>query len=382
MQTPYDSKTRPSSTATKLQAALDNLDRKSDNPQVIAEMSYRLGVALQTQGQFSDAIEHLTTSITLYRQLDSHKAEAARVLNQLAMVYLTQGCLEYANSYLEQALEDPVSGSLALAETLHYFGLLRIAQKKYEQAAQTLTRAVALYDGLGERTSVAKVNIQLGRAYEAQNEYMWAQQAFTHALSILGEDTETPEVADIYHHKGVLFLAQSDFIQAASSLNKALALYRGLNHVLQIGMLLSELGQVYRLQNKPAFAVSSFQQALEAYAEVSSDPRLEVAGIHRWLGELYLSDNKPVLAETSLTQALAMYQALYSDTPEHVDITSTRALLEQTQPQKNNQSERSKSSFWCCFRYASSAASATVKVEKTTENPLAQPTRSMKTVVG
>ncbi len=367
----------------KLQAVLDTLDLTDINPR-IARICYRMAVVLQTQCKYREAINSLIISLTQYRSLGNYKTDAARVLNQLATAHLAQGNLGYANSYLEQALEELEGNqtSLELADTHHYFGLLRQAQNNYVEAEEHLNQASSLYQILGKQErNVANVNIQLGQVYAAQNEHMRAQQAYKDALLILGEDSQALDVADIFHRKGVLFLAQNDTLQAAASLNKALTLYRAHNesnaHALQIGMLLIKLGQVQQVQHNSAFAISSYQQALETFATLSSEPRLEVASIYRSLAELYVLDNRPDLAETSLSQALQMYQWLYAEDPEHHDIISTRALLNQMQPHTQapvgDPSSREKRRSWCCFRFSGCSVSLSEEKNQATDNLLTTP---------
>lgn len=393
MQTPIETSTPNTLSATRrhtrsstgaksvatLQPLLDALDPNNETPE-LADIYYRLGVSLKVQGQYADAITRLTQARTIYLGLGAHNKETALVLNQLAAIYLAQDKLDYAESYLKQALEllDPTQVTLALAETQHYLGLLRKAQKKYKEAALVLTQASNLYEMLGNNdNALVIVKTQLGMVHALQNEYMPAQQAFSHVLAILGEETDTSEVAEIMQQKGQLFLAQNELTQAANYFNKALTHYRAHNesgaHTLNIGMSLTQLGRVQQQQQKTAFAISSFQQALEAYTSVSSEPGLEVATIHQCLGELYLTNQQLGLAEASLSRALQIYQACHADAPDHQDITRTQALLDKTKPGKPapivNQPASQNSRSWCCFRF-SGVNSARREQAQTTMNPL------------
>jgi tetratricopeptide (TPR) repeat protein len=231
----------------------------------------------------------------------------------------------------------------AEAHALNHLGLIGGRMGRYQQAAEHLQEALALFRGIGDRSGAARVLTNLASAEWRQGRYRQAasrhQQALAlfrevgdpigeaHALNGLGlvdwQHGRYPQAAGYFQQSLALFRDLGDrsneahalgnlgmvngrlgrCAQAAEHLQEALALFRGIGDRSGAASALTDLGSVACRQSRYPEAARHHRQALALFREIGE--RTGEAEALNGLGEVLLATGQPGPAGAEHTAALA-----------------------------------------------------------------------------
>ena len=228
-----------------------------------------LGEQFRAAGNYTQAASYLNEALTMYCKLEGTEKEVIQVRNKLGLVYITQSNFRFAESSLEEALEDAVENSPEQADAYYYLGLMHTAQQRYPEAAASLHQALTIFQTLNNPGYVARMRYHLGLVYLAQNQHALAEQSLQAALTVFASDGEdNDELAEALHHLGMVQQAQEHYPEALASFQRALTEYHELDEKQhQIGLTHYHMGTVYLAQNNYTNAIDSFDQALLVFGE-------------------------------------------------------------------------------------------------------------------
>jgi protein O-mannosyl-transferase len=166
-------------------------------------------------------------------------------------------------------------------EALANLGFARFEEKKYDEAAAFLQRAIYL------KPRFAAPHIRLGQVYAAQGKNDLAEAEFLQGLEIHPANTEGLNAL------GQFYLNQGRLADAAEQFRRSVAIYSDLRPW-------SSLGEIYDRENDPEKAREAWQQVL-TFESLSPQA-------HRSLGQIYLSHQQWALAENEFQMCLLMNQ--------------------------------------------------------------------------
>ncbi len=238
------------------------------DPKVAHTLS-NFGEQFRAAGDYTQAASYLNEALTMYCRLEGTEIEMVQVRNKLGLVYIAQGSLQFAESSLEQALEDAVENSPEQAEAYYYLGLMHIAQQSYSEATAALNRALTIFQSLNNHGYVARMRYHLGLVYSAQNQHALAEQSLQAGLTVFAADGEdNDELAEALYHLGMVQQAQEHYPEALESFQRALDEYIALDEKQhQTGLTHYHMGTVYLMQHNPSSAIASFTEALTTFGE-------------------------------------------------------------------------------------------------------------------
>ncbi len=228
-----------------------------------------LGEQFRAAGDYTQAASYLNEALTMYCKLEGTEKEVIQVRNKLGLVYITQSNFRFAESSLEEALEDAVENSPEQADAYYYLGLMHTAQQSYPKATAALDQALTIFQTLNNPGYVARMRYHLGLVYLAQNQHALAEHCLQEALTVFASDGEdNDELAEALHHLGMVQQAQEHYPEALASFQRALTEYHELDEKQhQIGLTHYHMGTVYLAQNNYTNAIDSFDQALLVFGE-------------------------------------------------------------------------------------------------------------------
>ena len=133
-------------------------DRQRRYTENAADSEYALGVALSQQGQWYESLEHLDTSLGLYREVGSRLGRAD-ALQQLGRTHYLMGNFDKARIYLRDALrlyqaEENLSGEAACRAGL---GRLLLRLNFIDDAIAELDQACTQYRTLGDQARLEEL---------------------------------------------------------------------------------------------------------------------------------------------------------------------------------------------------------------------------------
>ncbi|MBD2215779.1 tetratricopeptide repeat protein [Calothrix sp. FACHB-1219] len=265
-----------------LQGFIQNLEQRGVKDASLATLYFSLGYIYRkrlNRGEFQDykkeqelAIEYLSKAVELQKELGLEK-DLATSLNNLALLYKSQGKYSQAEPLLIQALELR-RRSLGeehpdFASSLNNLAELYGSQGKYSQAEPLFIQSLELRRrSLGEEhPDVANSLNNLAVLYYYQGKYSQAEPLFIQSLELrrrsLGE--EHPDFATSFNSLAELYRSQGKYSQAEPLLIQALELRRrslGEEHP-DVANSLNNLAGLYAFQGKHSQAEPLYVQALD-----------------------------------------------------------------------------------------------------------------------
>jgi CHAT domain-containing protein/Tfp pilus assembly protein PilF len=211
-----------------------------------------------------------------------------------------------------------------------HYGLLYLAQTRYDLAQENLQAAIDLFEKNNTATSLeaAEALVHLGNVYRSTGKYTQAEEQLNHALMIRQEKLPANHelIAAIYNDLGLVF-TELDPDKSIEYYEKALETYRQLHGEddPKIAIGNTNLGYVYYKEKLYGDAINYYETALKIWEKVYTRPHPNKALVLMNLGQTYsaMGDQKAALGyyEKSLT----MYEAALGK--KHPEVAFVQNLL-------------------------------------------------------
>lgn len=250
---------------------------------------------------------------TLIEDLEARLAAAVTprekvdTLNALALG-LRYTDLQRAFALAEEAsaLSNPGEGEGSYqhgkAESLYILGILNLQCGLYEQSQSILSKALLLYDILGEPKNSATTLSALGTTYSHMGDYPTALDHYFRVLQI-SRDVYNPAMqADALNNIGFLYTQLNDWKKALSHLEQSLVLSRLTGQLPAQAAALEQCCHCYRRLGRFDEAISNGQQSLALYQQLGN--RQGEATALGSLGEVYRAQSCIPEAQRCFEQAL------------------------------------------------------------------------------
>jgi tetratricopeptide (TPR) repeat protein len=106
-----------------------------------------IGMIYNSQGQLETALDYVQRALALFEQVDD-PADLALSLNNIGAIYNSQGQLETALDYFQRALalREQVGNPADLARSYHNIAYLLLQQEQWQDATRFFLRALNLYE--------------------------------------------------------------------------------------------------------------------------------------------------------------------------------------------------------------------------------------------
>ncbi len=266
----------------------------------------------------------------------------ATSLNNLALLYKTQGIYDKAEPMYRRALEirEKSLGKdhPSVAQSLNNLATLYDTQGKYEKAEPMYGRALEIWEkSLGyDHPDVATSLNNLAGLYDTQGKYDKAETLYRRALEIKEKSlgTDHPDVANSLNNLALLYYAQGKYVEAESMYRRALAIREkslGTDHP-DVANSLNNLAGLYGAQGKYIEAEPMYRRALEIREKSLGSNHPDVAQSLNNIAELYRAQGKFTEAEPMYRRALEIREkSLGSNHPDVAQSLNNLALLYDSQ---------------------------------------------------
>jgi CHAT domain-containing protein len=348
--------------AIHYQEALLPAVEQADDPEVLAEALYFLGILESRAENFPKSVEHLKRALSIYEQYE--------ILDRLAESYSTLGIVEENALDYDQALEafrrsleinQEIGEELNRGRELRRIGrIYYLRLSRYADARKYFTDAYDLFAGLDEKEQMAESLLELGLVSEKQGDFERAldyyqraeelaageemravlskallyqanshwyqgayQQAFRFqksALDIAEALGDKRQEAFIYNTLGLIHWTLNHSKRALENLEKSLELAREIASPLDIATAYNNIGLVHRKNEAYETSIDFFSKALEKDIELKS--KWGQGYTHRNLGMSLLRLGRLDEAETHIEQAVVLSDAIGN----HINLV--KSLLE------------------------------------------------------
>ncbi|MBE9059490.1 CHAT domain-containing protein [cf. Phormidesmis sp. LEGE 11477] len=286
---------------------------------------YGLGKAYLRAGDYATALPTLEAGLALVASNEreaqgiasdlADSPNAGEVINfsgAIAETHQWLGHLGSALNYYRQAL---AGGAIVHEQTravlLFNTGLIEIETGQYQQAEQTLDRAITLHSRLENQQGEASAMLSQGWLYEKQGDLARAIDNYESAIALYQQVGNLPEEIDTLSILGAAYVEQGNLIAARETLDKGLLLLETQTDLFARSQLLSSLGQLYQKEGDSAQAWSVYLEGLQISTQRDSKVD-EIAGALN-LAAVMEAIDRPALAIFFYKRAIVDIETVRDD---------------------------------------------------------------------
>lgn len=298
---------------------------------LVADSLNNLALVYQTQGKQKDAENLLLQALSIDALTQEEYGERTNSLNNLANLYQEQNRYQEAEALFLQALELDTqnygSDHIEVATDLNNLALLYRIQGKYQEAEPLARRALEIKEKEHgqDHPAIAKNVNNLAALYYEQGLYEKAEPLYERALAIRERIYEAghPEIANSLNNLALLYEKQGKLVQAEAYFQQALtmkiAVY-GEQHQT-VANSRNNLAQLFQQQKKYREAEKLFLQVLETRERFWASDRISIARSLNNLAVLYEEQERYDEAEALLQRAFTIFQKVHGS--DHITIANT-----------------------------------------------------------
>ncbi len=296
-----------------------------------------LGVLYLTQGKYQQAEPLLQQALAIrQKKLGVEHPDTATSLNNRALLYYEQGRYSSAETLYRDALEirrrvlEP--GHRDIAQSLNNLAQLYTVLGKFSQAESLYEEALISQEKtLGsEHPLVAKTLNNLALLYRSKGEYALAEQYYQRALHIQEEvlGPDHPDVAETLNNLARLFRAKGAYEKAEPLYQRALHIREttfGTDHHLVAHSYYS-MAKLYHSQGKYPEAEKLCEEALRIQEQRLGTIHPSIASTLGMLAKIYQGQNKFSQAEKLNIRALRIRESTSGTDHPHVAIITNNLV--------------------------------------------------------
>lgn len=326
-----------------LSEALNTEKELSGSPQIIADLTHKIGYAQLKWGHFSEADIWLKAAkkqlLALYP--NENQISVAGVYHDLAKLSLYRGFYAESQALFERALQinRKYYGNddhQSIGRNLHWLGHLRLAQGDFAEAIELFNKSITIEKTIHE-SDVSRYSaesfLSLGKAHTELNHFQIAKGLFYKALAmdlLVYPDQNSPLRGSIYHWIGKIHTYLGDYASASYYLREALSLHMRLlrtqNH-LQVAATLRLLGRLALIQSDYRSARAYFTKVEKISSQFRENrPHPRDARILVYLGKLESAEGNYKSAIDYFQKALKVYSQVDGGLKNFVHRESTIKL--------------------------------------------------------
>ena len=278
-----------------------------------AEQHLKQGIALALANEFQGAIQSWRTALSLYKELNDSKGEAA-ALDGLGLAYSALAQYGDAIKFHKQALV--VKRSIAgdywdEADSLGRLGRVHNFIGQHEQAVGFFYQALDIAREIGDRWREARSLGRLGWAYHSLGKHERAIDLHKQALKITRAIGERWGEGTVLGNLGVAYASLKDYKQAIDFYNQALHITREMKDQRGEARFLDGLGVVHASLSHYQQASDFHHQALKITRETKD--RQGEATVLSNLGVTHVFLKQYEQAELSYRQSMEIGESIERD---------------------------------------------------------------------
>ncbi len=289
------------SAAASFQALAD-----AGEPTVAAEGQFRLGCLAWRQSRFETALTHYERARELARVAGNRDLEA-RAHNGTGAVHYARGEYAQAQASYRVAMDLTEEPDLR-GRFLLNLGVLANIQGDLASAAQSYSRACAVFREHGDRASEALALHNLGMLHADREEWDEADDAYRRALTLFEEQGNRPLIASVLVNRCEVLIARRALADAVHQCQLASAVYAEIGDECGRGEAQRWQGRALRERGDLAAAERCLTDAV--HVAVRHRVKLLEAEASRELAAVKRAANEPAAATRWAKRALAIFREL------------------------------------------------------------------------
>ena len=167
-----------------------------------------IGVLCKEQGDFVNALEHLSKALKIDEEINDHSGMAKRFGN-IGIVYMNKGDYSNALDYFTKslAIDESFDNKKGIASSCSNIGLVCYYKGDFPSALSSYFKALKMAEALENKSMVSTIYGNLGLVYNAQKN---SEKALVYYFKALQLDEEIGNKSGVARHLSTIGLVHSD----------------------------------------------------------------------------------------------------------------------------------------------------------------------------
>lgn len=239
-----------------------------------AHACINLGAVCREMRRFDEALAYILDAEKAFKAINAPLIKHAFVMLELGQLVKAQGEWEDAEQYLSYSVSlwREVGDPVYLANSLRLLGQILVTQDKFDSALAVYDEALDTLLGTENYLEKTRVLIDLGSLHWKQRHFVKAEQFFLKANSpLLRQSGNLVDQALVLNNLGMVYLAQGKLREAACSFQRSIALWKNCDDPIQLANSLGGLAEVEVAQGDVTSAQQLYEEALTFLAAYPQD---------------------------------------------------------------------------------------------------------------
>ncbi|MGA9351816.1 MAG: tetratricopeptide repeat protein, partial [Anaerolineae bacterium] len=205
-------------------------------------------------------------------EVEGHQRDAAAFSWCQAILLGNLGDLDTARQEYERTLAifDELGERSSVAGLLHELGVLAQATGEYDQARRLYRQSLDINEELGDRAGIARTLHELGRLAQATGEYDEARRLYRQSLDINEELGNRAVIAQTLGELGRLAYNEGDQADAEKLYRQAMAILQEIGDVVNASIWMFNLALLCEGQGRLDEALPLLERVVETFERVGS----------------------------------------------------------------------------------------------------------------
>jgi putative nucleotidyltransferase with HDIG domain len=234
----------------------------SSSRELRARAEQNLGIVADIQGDFGEALEHYSRSLSEYKGLEDEHG-CAIAYHNMGLVSRAQGRMDIASEYFEESLAIAIRAGdvrlqgMCLANRAEVY----LAIRRYEEARTDAEKSLAIFDNLGARDHKANAYRVIGIYYRETGRLALAESRLRAALELSTSVGSILRQAEATQELGIVYQGMGRNQEALTCLNDAHKLFGQLDARVA---LVNVSGRVDELEGTYLAVVRQWGESIES----------------------------------------------------------------------------------------------------------------------
>ena len=250
------------------QASL-RIAKEIQDPAVSTLACQGLGDVAAELGRNSEALGFYQEALVQARRA-ANRNLVEKLLNAIGAIYLEWADYGKALQYLQEALRTGTDDRSELSYLLNNLGMVYGSQGISDLGLEYFRRALRLAEAEGDAYGRMRLLNNIGAYYESEGQYEKAREHFSLALRLAQEVDDRTAMPGHWHSLGSVYELQGRNALAGEAYRKSLELAEALGERNQVSQALAAIGHVELAEGRPRQALALADRAAATAAETGS----------------------------------------------------------------------------------------------------------------
>ncbi|MFC2085376.1 tetratricopeptide repeat protein [Bacteroidota bacterium] len=252
----------------------------------IAYSLINIGLIYQDQGNYVSAIGYYTRSLTIFEESGNKKGIASS-LNSIGVIYQNQGDYDSANDYYTRSLTifEEIGDKKGIAASLNDIGIIydeqgdsaysagnaTLSADKYDSANDYYTRSLTIFEEIGDKRGIASSLNDIANIYDDQGDYAKANDYYTRSLTTFEEIGDKKGIASALNSIGSIYYEQGDYASTIAYSTRALTTAQDVGSAIEIKNSANTLYETYKSTGRHKSALEMYELFISTRDSIESE---------------------------------------------------------------------------------------------------------------